>query len=393
MKILQFVSSYAPHWQAGGPPRVFYSYARNLIDLGYQVAVFTAYDAESPESGLAKLVDGIAVSYYRRFARSYLRRFYCNYSASDITAWLNANIDSFDLVHFGQVRMLPNILMYRKLRETRKPYVVSAFGMLPRRKEGLKTIYDAFFVKPLIRDADALLAQTDHEAEEYLRYGASQSKIHLLPLPVAEIPGDEDLDKGAFRLANGIPSNSFHVIFLGRFHQAKGIGSLIDAFSEVLRSFPDTKLTLIGSDNGYLSEMESKVRALDLAGSVKILGPIYDRGRFSAYGDSDLYVIIPEVFEETSLASLEALSCGCPVLTTEKSEVPWLEEYGAGKIIKSGDLSAVVSGISQFIEDHKANGDRIRTNARLLVRERFLESSVARDLGSIFEAVKSARCS
>lgn len=392
MKILQFISSYAPNWQAGGPPRVFYSYARNLINLGHQVAVFTSYDAELQEHGGAKVVDGIEVNYYRRFSRSYLKRFYFNYSASDIIAWINANIDTYDLVHFGQVRMLPNILMYRKLREVRKPYVVSAFGMLPRRGEGFKTIYDAFFVRPLIKDADALLAQTSHEAEEYLRYGARERQIHLLPLPVSEIPEDEDLDKGRFRLANGIPGDSFHLIFLGRFHQSKGIGFLIDAFSEVRRFFPDAKLTLIGSDNGYLSEMESKVRELDLTGSVKILRPIYDRGRFLAYGDSDLYVIMPEVFEETSLASLEALSCGCPVLTTEKSEVPWLEQYGAGKIIKSGDMSAAVSGITEFIEAHRRHGDSSRTKARLLVRERFLEGIVARDLGGIFEGVKSARC-
>ena len=41
-RILQLSLSYAPNWKDGGPPRIMYDLAKNLIRLGHEVLVITS---------------------------------------------------------------------------------------------------------------------------------------------------------------------------------------------------------------------------------------------------------------------------------------------------------------------------------------------------------------
>ena len=63
--------------------------------------------------------------------------------------------------------------------------------------------------------------------------------------------------------------------------------------------------------------------------------PLYGEDVDLAYQSSFCFVLTPRFYEETSLAALEALSWGKPVVTTWQSDIPFLKQYQTGYIVEN----------------------------------------------------------
>ena len=105
-----------------------------------------------------------------------------------------------------------------------------------------------------------------------------------------------------------VPEMSFVFIFLGRLHPEKGLKRAVDTFHEFSKGFDgDTFFLIIGRDDGMQREIKDYIRSLNLNSLIRIVNNVYE-SRFDYYLLSDIFIGFPTIYEETMLASLEALS-------------------------------------------------------------------------------------
>ncbi len=389
MKILQLSLSYAPNWKDGGPPRIMYDYAVHLALLGHEITVLTP-DANKAKSeqcwpGFPR---GLNVNYFRKY-NDWRRFFYFDFSYQELYGFFKKNQKNIDIIHLSQSRSLVNIVALKASKDFGIPIALSSFGSLPRRGGLLKLIYDKLFIYPLIRHSKLLLGQTENELSVYKKFGGLSSSLKLLPLAVDvnECPAPSPSEKGKFFPTYDIPEGNKLFLFLGRLHPSKGVPFLVKAFSKVYTENKKLTLAIVGNDEGVEGEVRSLSRELGVEAGIRFCGPLYGADRWHAYRAADVYIISPEIYEETALASIEALACGTPVITNTRADVPWLKEYEAGEVLKAGDISSLVNAMKAYANFSDSQMNEKKIKAELLFKEKFEIGNVCNRLDTYYKEV------
>ena len=346
MKILQVTPYFAPAWAYGGPPRVMTDYAVGLAALGHQVDVFTTdvLDAERRAAPAVETIEGVRVHRFRNVSNG-LAWSTKKYLPLGLPGALARTAGRYDAVHVTDTRTFLTASAYLSSSARHVPLALSAHGSLPRSR-GLRGVvkdaYDVALVRPMLRRAALLLAQTDHEAELYEELGGRPQAVRSLPLPLPPINVDLESVRGSFRARIGVGDDERLLLFLGRINRLKGLDLLIDSVHTLLGG--GTSLAVVGRDDGQLAEIESRFAALIADGRVRLAGPLYGDHRFAAYVDADVFCLTPPHWEETSVAALEAAACGTAVVVSEQADLPGLTAAGGGFVVPldRGDISDAV---------------------------------------------------
>jgi glycosyltransferase involved in cell wall biosynthesis len=165
-----------------------------------------------------------------------------------------------------------------------------------------------------------------------------KKKLALAPYGV-----DLDFWRPPTQRASGGP---LQFIFAGQISIRKGAPILLDAWRKA--KIKDAQLKLVGPWNLAPNRRES------LPAGVTIVGPCSRDALRTRYWEADIFVL-PSFFEGLSLASLEAMACGLPVIVTEVMSGMNLVTADTGRCIASGDIDALVESFSWF----DSNRDRL----------------------------------
>jgi glycosyltransferase involved in cell wall biosynthesis len=352
VKILQVTPYFAPAWAYGGPPRVMYDYAVGLAERGHDVDVLTTdvLDADSRAAPAEEVMDGVRVRRLPNLSNSLAWKTK-KYLPRGLVGRLARDVGSYDAVHVTDTRTYLTAAAYIAARARRVPLCLSAHGSLPGStglRGAVKRVYDTAFVRPMLGSAALLLAQTDHEATLYRRFGAAPDAVRMLPLPLDLDDLDGSPERGALRRLAGLDDSARVILFLGRIHWLKGLDVLIDAVAPLLEGRGNV-LVVVGRDDGQWNELARRHSALVDSGAIRFVGPLYDRDRFAAYVDADVFCLTPRHWEETSVAALEAAACGTAVVVTEQSDIPGLSTSGGGFVVKL-DRDAIRSAVVETLD-------------------------------------------
>lgn len=392
MRILQVVPRYAPAWAFGGGVQATYQLAREWVRHGHCVTVFTSdqRDRDSQFEQLEEVFDGIRIHRFRNPSQHLASRYphLCFYPAGLKSALRNIT-DRFDVVHVAEARGPHNRWVARFVPPQCIPIVWSAYGGLASGiglRRAYRRLHDRVHDTPaVVRSAAALVAQTGHEAEVYEAFGASRTKIRQIPLSFDWSEFEDLPDRGAFRRELGVTEQERLVTFVGRLHETKGLQMLIPAFSEVVKQVGNSRLAIVGWDQGYAAAARRLVANYGLHDRVQFVDARLGGRRIQVYRDSDLFVLTPGVYEETSLAALEACASGTACVLTRQCEIPGLDAAGAGLTV-SYDRIAIASAIIQILNE----GAQARMGglARALVLASFTSAVVAAQHVALFEEVR-----
>ncbi len=380
---------YAPAWAYGGPPKVMDELARHLVARGHTVTVYTT-DADDGSRRMATKREERGGASIRRFrnlsnALAYRQKVFVPLGFARA---LRRTVGQFDVIHLSDFRTVQNAQALGIARRAGVPFVLSAFGQLPRAtgiKRTIKRGYDLCYGRALLRSAGALIAQTENEAAWYRRLGADSARVRVVPLAIDTETLASPPSGAAFRARHGIPPDVPVVLFLGRFHAYKGLDLLIRAFAEVLSHLPAARLVLVGRDDGYEATARGIAASLNIAESVIWPGPLYERDKLAAYTAADVFAFAPSHEEETSTAVLESLACGTPAIVTHQSEVPWLDAYNAGMTI-AYDRAALRDAIVALLSD-RTRLAAMRENTRRLIADHFTWGRVVGEIETIYAEV------
>ena len=139
------------------------------------------------------------------------------------------------------------------------------------------------------------------------------------------------------------------ILGIGRFMPQKDFPLLLRAFAQVNHREGDTKLILLG-DGPDRSELRSLARELDIADSVDMPGFISNPYAYLA--KASLFVL-SSIHEGLPTVLVEALACGCPVVSTNCPSGPdeILEGGKWGQLVPVGDVNALAHAMVTTLEN------------------------------------------
>ncbi|NOD78584.1 MULTISPECIES: glycosyltransferase family 1 protein [unclassified Ruegeria] len=129
------------------------------------------------------------------------------------------------------------------------------------------------------------------------------------------------------RQTYGIPPEAPLLVYLGGFNRHKNVLRLIEAMPRILAHVPDVYLAIVGRTTGArfwdnIEDLKASA-ASDAARSEHILftGEIDDTGLSALLNTADA-LVFPSLWEGFGLPALEAMSCGTPVLSSDRGSLP-----------------------------------------------------------------------
>ena len=387
MRILMITNTFPPR-RFGGVTGVAYSLARKLVLRGHQVTVYTTDVGNTPHSRLKSentaSVDGLGVHYFRNISNllAYKYRFFTPISCLPS---LKSDIGSFDIVHFHDYRSLFNIVgsYFAKRRDI--PYVIQAHGsLIPHaQKQRIAGFFDLTFGHRVMNGASRLLALTQTEKDHYMAVGVDDERIEIVPNGIDKTTFEALPKWGAFREKYGVGRDEQIVLYVGRLHRTKGLDLLITAFANLNRNMKNTKLAIVGPDDGFLQALNNQVDQLGIDNQVIITGMVQEEEKLEAYVDADVFVT-PN-FSGFPLTFIEACASGTPIVTTNKGDMLAWIDGNVGRVVEY-NATQLEDALAVILSD-SALRERYSRRATELAFNRFNWDIVAERLEEIYQEV------
>lgn len=398
MNLLHIVPYYAPAWRFGGAVRAVTDLTRAQADAGHRVFVLTT-DALGPGervTALHETIDGVDVTRIRN--RSVALRSRLNLSTPAGIASAAGRLireGAIDVVHCHELRTVENLRVAPVAQRLDVPLVVSPHGTLPldTGRGSVKRLWDRLLGRRLLPRFDRVIALTADEAADARAIWAACS-VPLAPERVSIVPNGVHLDDFA-ALPPGEPFRTRWtlgegpvVLFLGRLHERKGAQLLIPAFAQALDAAPEARLVIAGPDEGMLAALRAQTRYLGVESRVVFTGLLDGEDRLAALSAADLFAL-PAVGEGFSMAVLEALACGLPVVLTPGCHFPEAEQAGAGVVVERA--VAPLAGTLRALLSDPGRRAAMGRAARALVERDYTWSQVVARLDDAYRAAIAAK--
>lgn len=194
--------------------------------------------------------------------------------------------------------------------------------------------------------------------------------IATTPSPVDVIPNGIDLQafdrqqmsREAARRELGLDPEALWIGFAGRLVEIKGVVELVEGFAAVAEKFPHAKLAILGT--GDLREkLEMLVADRNLQGRVLLAGQVPQARRLFKAFDA---FILPSYREGMSIALLEAMATGLPLLVSDIPMNTSLVDKDA-IVFEPKNSEALAAALRAFLEtgeaERAAHGAQNRSRA------------------------------
>jgi len=141
-------------------------------------------------------------------------------------------------------------------------------------------------------------------------------------------------------------SNRPYILSVGTLEPRKNLATVLDAYQLLHRRLDDLPDLVIVGAKGWLNHIETLTRQLGITERVKLMGFVSDSQLQSLYQQATM-LVYPSLYEGFGIPPLEAMSCGCPVITSNLSSLP--EVVGeAGILIDPLNAEALADAMQQL---------------------------------------------
>ena len=337
MRILHVIRTLDPAW--GGPVAVVRSLAATSASRGIISEIVCLDDPSAewlrfwhlPVAALGKGVSSFGFS--RKLDR-----------------WLAAEIIRFDVIIVHSIWMYFSMSARRAAARNGVPYFLYIHGALDpwfKRRYPLKHIkkllYWRLFEHKTVRDAAAVIFTTEEEKHlahnAFTPYSCNAAVVGCgtdIPQEAVEpVPQDAILDELTSLYPDLKHRNYF--LYLGRIHEKKGVDLLLRGFAQA-KINSNMALVIAGpGDAALIKELRMLSAQLGIQDKTIWAGPLYGPIKWQALKGADAFVLVSHQ-ENFGISVAESLSCGRPVLISDKVNI-WreIEADGAG-LVDSDDV-------------------------------------------------------
>lgn len=396
MKILHIIGSVDP--RSGGPIEGITRQvaARNALGVTTHIASLDRPDdpwvVTSPARTFALGISNSAYAKLRHIV-PWLRYRYTPH----LVPWLRRHVRDYDIVVVNGLWNYSTLAARRALIDSGTPYVVFTHGMLDpwfRKSYPLKhlakQLFWLFSEGPLLAHANAVLFTTDDERDlarnEFWPYRATE---RVLGYGTADIEGDPEVQRAAFRAAVPALGGRRFLLFLSRIHPKKGCELLVEAFARIAPNDPKIDLVIAGPDQvGLQRSLMDRALKLQIADRIHWPGMLTGNAKWGAFHACDAFVL-PSHSENFGIVVAEAMASAKPVLITNKVNV-WREvESCGGGLVAENSVESVHRMLASFLRLSAGEVNEMGTRARAGFLKSFeVNNFVAKQL-DFFKSVAS----
>ncbi len=186
----------------------------------------------------------------------------------------------------------------------------------------------------------------------------------------------------ASKFANATPTSNKtpRILFLGRLDYEKHIHNLLSAVAKLPSSL-NTQVEIVG-DGGERAALEAQAKQLGIADQVKFLGHISEEELPKAYERATLFAM-PSIAELQSIATMEAMASGRPVVAADAMALPHLVHDGDnGYLFEPNDVDMFADRLLKILTADKKELARLSENSLYLIQSHDIQRTL-----TIFEGL------
>jgi glycosyltransferase involved in cell wall biosynthesis len=379
MRMLRVIATLNP--ASGGPAATLAPITDALTCAGHTVEVACLDAGDSP------WIKGFSFPVYclgpRRTRYGYSKR---------LMEFLRSNLDQYDCVIVHGLWTFISYAVWRSTRRNRLPYVVYLHGMLaPWYNQRYllsylkKLLYWPIVEFRVLRDAKAVLSTCEQErilaGRAFWPYRCREVVVSYGTTPPG---GSADVHVQSFFGRFPELRGKSLIIFLGRIHFTKGCDLLIEAFSRIAEDVAHAHLLIAGPDEiGWKKTLVKKAQSLGITERITWGGVLAGDIKWGALRASDVFVL-PSHHDNHSVAMMEALACGVPVLISNKVFIwPEIIADGAG-LVAADTIEGTYELLAGWYKLSQHERAQMRVRALRSFEQRF-DASIA--ASSLAEAI------
>lgn len=368
MKYLVAVDNFFPD-RPGGMARVAWDIALAMRDRGHEVAIVAMAGFAPPAAPRSERVDGVRVLRYEkpRLSRLSPARMRATVEAAERQVRVAFGHEPWDVVHMhtpltgeGALRALGGGLTgAASVSAPRFIYTMHSPAVLEQRinwrSQGLAGRIKLLLGQGALRRQEwRILSNCEriHTLSRFTRdriqefYGLGE---RVSVIPHWRRPGmSRTLSRAEARQRLGWPIDG-RLIFTVRVHGPRyGIDDAIRAAAPLVR---DRRCRfVIGGDGPLRPAFERLADELGCGDGVRFTGRLSDDALALAYQAADLFVLPTRALECFGLITIEALSYGCPVLSTDAAAIPeTMNQILPDFVVPAGDVDALGAKLEAFV--------------------------------------------
>lgn len=366
MKILHIIRSVNP--EGGGPIEGIKQLATPLQGEGHDVEILSLDASDDDfvkQSPIPVHALGPGLGKY-----GYSRK---------LKPWLAVHCHDYDVFIINGIWQYHSFATHSVLGRKNIPYYVFTHGMLDPwfkhrypLKHLKKCLYWPWGEYPVLRDAEKVLFTCEEEKvlarQSFWPYRCNEQVVNY---GTAGLTGNGDLQRQLFLTRFPYLQDKRYLLFLSRIHPKKGVDMLIEAFAQTCQSQADLQLVIAGPDQaGWQVELQRMADKLGIAGKITWTGMLSGDMKWGAYQAAEAFVL-PSHQENFGIVVAEALSCGKPVLISNKVNI-WreIEADGAG-FVDEDTVPGTVNNLEKWLALDAKDNVAMCERARNCFKKRF----------------------
>jgi len=276
--------------------------------------------------------------------KSYIWYFYSQFK-------LRKNNFDLNIIHSPE-----NASLFVKLQNQKKVVTVHDIIAYLYADFGITSIRYKFFLKKTLRTADKIITDSVSTKKDLIKYfNVPEQKIKVIYLAASE----------EFKLLDPQTVNPIlnkhgilfpYILYVGGFMMHKNVPVLFKAFYKLKKEGIPHKLVCTGKVSN--KSVYDIVQKLNLQNDVIFLGYVESDDLPALYNGADLFVY-PSIYEGFGLPPLEAMACGCPIITSNTSSLP--EVVGnAGIMFDPYDIDELANVMCEVLTNYELKKDLIK---------------------------------
>ncbi len=225
----------------------------------------------------------------------------------------------------------------------------------------LKSRLRHFLSRRLIKHAKAVLCPSTSTKRDLVQvYQIDEEKIHVTPLAVkSEIRNLKSETNSKFEK---IKPKRF-ILSLATLEPRKNQISVIEAYEAYRDQTHDAIQLVIGGGGGWkFQALRKAARRSTYASDISLIGYVSEEQKVELYQHAQAF-LFPSFYEGFGLPVLEAMSAGCPVITSHTSSLPELVG-DAGLLIDPYNVNDLTQALKLVLSSNRLRSDLIAKGKR-----------------------------
>jgi glycosyltransferase involved in cell wall biosynthesis len=266
--------------------------------------------------------------------------------------------EDIDLVHFPYFEpFFLELPLYKKFKTVVTVHDLTPIVFPENFPSGIKGKIKWKMQRFALKRASAVITDSESSKKDIKKYaGVRENKIHVIYLAAGEDfkrLRTEDVRLKEMRKKFGLPEK--FVLYVGDVTWNKNLPRLIDTIKEVNLPLVMVGKSLVSEDYDKSSPWNAdlnRVNELTKGDSnIMKLGFVSGEELVQLYNLATVFAM-PSLYEGFGLPILEAMACGCPVVTSKEGSLP--EVAGdAAFYVDAYDMNNIAEGIEKVFKDEK----------------------------------------